>query len=391
MLPPPNLRPEELLARLAELTESTGAITDRDSLLERAAEKLQDLLGAEGVAIFPVQGGRRIDSPGARVLHLPPRLDSRQQAEFAQATMPVLFTAHKYRVRDLPAEITENLDSLWVPLLGKSQHESTLAIFRRPVYPFTELDREAARSAANQISLQLKAMEDRGEVTTENRMPNEQFAAWHAIGANLINPLTALAGYLELLRQENLSEKSRQFVEKMHVQVEKLQRTATRISGQWQPAPMPEPKPEPQPRTPVMVQAEPPPAPTPGPIAARVLLMQPNASVAQYEISVLRAMGMEVLLETTLQAGLEALFANRADALILDETFLLEHIQELQQLVTANPDLQQKRVLVTVSAGTNVQLPQYFQPIPKPLSFQAIRSGLLTVLGSRTQEKSRLN
>jgi len=185
------------------------------------------------------------------------------------------------------------------------------------------------------------------------------------VARDLINPLTAIFGYIELLKAEATGPRSVHLMSRMEEQIAKARRViATFSAGSASQNPRAEDLVAAIPRTeldrPVALtirRREPPPQPpmwqpaSPESSAgARVLLVQRSEAVLDFQRSVLSALGVEVIPALSASDALDRLRTSEMDAIILDDE--LEEPLSSKRLVwwvrENRPELTD-RMLLTVS------------------------------------------
>jgi signal transduction histidine kinase len=215
--------------------------------------------------------------------------------------------------------------------------------------------------------------------------PKERAAPMHGvdtsrlvavIARDLINPITAMLGYIELLRGENLDEKALHYVAKLQQQTEKLQRTVT----EWRDAPAAVIATQalavqrvetiaraPLPETPATPKLDIKPA--------RVLIVQKNESALEFQKAVLGTLPTEVVATFDGKQAIEMLGAEgeNVSVVILDDELDGEWPgRKLYGWICDNrPDLRE-RVLLTVSSATRPDLRELIESenlayVQKPL------------------------
>ncbi len=295
-----------------------------------------------------------------------------------------------------------NSASLWVSVENEDRIFGTLAFFDHSSRRFERTQQKIADLAANVIKLGLESQVGR------DAMRSNEAAAYHefsklvgGIARDLINPLAAIFGYIELLKAESIEGRSTHLVARMEEQIEKARRVIaalSTVSGQPRfarvEAPITVPKTELTRPRPLLVKrpetAEPAPVWQPNPSqsagSSRILLIQRSEAVLEFERSVLSALGAEIVPALTAHDAIDLLRTKKMDAVILDEE--LEENFSSKRMVSwireHRPELAD-HMLLTVSRKPNAETREILESamvphVTKPLEVLELFSRAQQVL-----------
>jgi CheY-like chemotaxis protein len=381
---------------------------------------LLDLLQASAAVFYA--------APDGPLFPLPPIEVQSGGRRRVQAPEALPAGTHKF-LRGLPEQIASSADpafqmghlrtmpangaaaSLWIGLgaLG------TVALFDVATRDFSPVERMIARVFCRQLeqtlSLQRPAAgspppKPAGSPDLVRYLESATIVA--VISKDLINPLTAMLGYIELLRGESISPQAQHYLQKLQLQVEKTQQvvmTLAAAANSPHPA-MPAaagPPPAIQEEVPVEERRRRPHPlrratdlavlPLPAAIRARVLLVQKNEAALEFNRSVLVALGNEVMATFSGHDALHMLQAEDVSAVILDDEldgewpgrklygWICEHRPELRD-----------RVLLTVSAHPKPEIREWLDEsevahVRKPLQMNEMIQGLQDILGKKASRR----
>ena len=259
--------------------------------------------------------------------------------------------------------------SLWVDVGNEDQTFGTLAFFDHASRRYDRTQQKIAELVARIVVLGLESQAARrGSHGSEAATYQEFSKIVGTVARDLINPLTAIFGYIELLKAEPTGTRSTHLITRMEEQIEKARRVIATFSGaswnysraqageilvpvakgieriQFERSPMPDRRrPEPQSATPNFQPEE-------LATGARVLLVQRSEAVMEFQRSVLSALGAEVIPAFSAGDALDQLRTQEMDAIILDDE--LEEPFSSKRLVLwvreNRPELAD-RMLITVS------------------------------------------
>jgi CheY-like chemotaxis protein len=259
--------------------------------------------------------------------------------------------------------------SLWINIGNEDGTLGTLAFFDHASRRFERTQQRIAELLANVIMLGLESQAARRNVHSSEAATYQEFSkVVGTVARDLINPLTAIFGYIELLKMEPSGARSVHLIGRMEEQIEKARRVIATFSGASTeisrarigeisvPAPksqfersqferplVPEPK---RPELPIPTAWQPETLPT----ASKILLVQRSEAVLEFQRSVLGALGAEVIPALSARDALDHLRERELDGIILDDE--LEEPLSSKRLVwwvrENRPELSE-RMLLTVS------------------------------------------
>ena len=256
--------------------------------------------------------------------------------------------------------------SLWITVGNDERTFGAIAFFDHASRRFDRTQQRIAELIANVVMLGLETQAGRHSQHGNEAATYHEFAKLvGGVARDLINPLTAIFGYIELLKAEATGPRSVHLMSRMEEQIAKARRViATFSAGSASQNPRAEDLVAAIPRTeldrPVALtirRREPPPQPpmwqpaSPESSAgARVLLVQRSEAVLDFQRSVLSALGVEVIPALSASDALDRLRTSEMDAIILDDE--LEEPLSSKRLVwwvrENRPELTD-RMLLTVS------------------------------------------
>ena len=298
--------------------------------------------------------------------------------------------------------------SLWVNAGNEERNFGTLAFFDHASRRFDRTQQKIAELAAKIVVLGLESQAARRGLHNNESATYQEFSKIVAnVARDLINPLTAIFGYIELLKVEPGGARSTHLIARMEEQIEKARRVIATFSGASSDysramtgeivAPGTE---RPVERSqlersmaPILKKRELqiaapvwPPEPLEG--GARVLLVQRSEAVLEFQRSVLSALGAEVIPAFSARDALDQLRAQKMDAIILDDE--LEEPLSSKRLVwwvrENRPELSE-RMLITVSRKPSAETREILEiamlpHVTKPLEVLELYSRTQQVLQS---------
>jgi len=423
----------QALARALEAPVAPGSITDA---VKATVTPLLDLLGIRAAVFYaacesPLGSAPpvKVTMPGAAQPQVPLTLS--KGLEDYVASSPGQLTTHEDTVfahehlRQLPAALAAS-SSLWTTIGHTHLRMGTLALIDPARRDFETQEISLIKMFATQLATTLHAAPPAKkeepkpaphEILAVTALSSQEvtgvmdsYVEFHKImsgvSRDLINPLTGMRGYLDLLKTEPLTEQQQRYLAKLEEQTDKLKAIIVSLqsAGPYaRPAPpMPQ---EPYSVTAAAAHAAPAPAaePTPNvrtmplPAArnARILLVQRNDAVLAFQRSVLGTIGAEVIVA---QAGWEAinyLKSERIDAVIIDDELDGDFTsQKLFHWIVDNKPELAGHVLMTLSASSNSAAwveEEHVPHVKKPLQLVSLFSGVQEVLGIPDRNSKLLN
>ena len=288
--------------------------------------------------------------------------------------------------------------SLWISI-GIDSPLGTMALFDHPSRRFDRTQQKLAESFASVVATGLLAQAKRYTQRAESATYDEFSTLVGSVARDLINPMSAVFGYMELLKAETLEMRPAHLVTRMEQQIEKARRMLATFSkesplAKVRPAEISAPVPRSELEKPIAQlprkqerAQEPwrPPQPDSGQ-TARILLVQRSEAVFEFERSVLSALGAEVIPAFSATDALDQLRGRELDAIILDDE--LEEPSSSKQLVMwvreNRPELSD-RMLLTVSRKPTPQTREILESamlphVTKPLEVLELYSRAQQVL-----------
>ena len=255
--------------------------------------------------------------------------------------------------------------SLWISLGNEDYAFGTLAFFDHASRRFDRTQQKISELIAHVIRLGLESQTGRQSLQSNEAANYHEFSKLvGGVARDLINPLTAIFGYIELLKAESVEPRSAHLVMRMEEQIEKARKViATFSSGSEaqklrggevvtvpraeleRPVVAAKPKTEIVATTPMWQPTTP-----EGSSGVRILLVQRSEAVLEFQRSVLSALGAEVISALSASDALDHLRTTKMDAIVLDDE--LEEPLSSKRLVwwvrENRPELSE-RMLLTVS------------------------------------------
>ncbi len=302
--------------------------------------------------------------------------------------------------------------SMWSCVPAGESDFGAIGVFDVAGRTFDRVEQQVLRTFALQLSYALKSLMARKQAA-QSSSPNAKEVHRYIestqfvgnVARDLTNPLTALFGYIDLLRGEKLNDQSRTYIHKLQVQAEKMQDIIIAMHS----APKPprshaeelDRESQQVPRelalVPPPLQIEPvfnkqsDPAQKKRQRAATgrscVLVVQKNDAVVEFEKTVLAALNADVFTANSGTDAIAVLQSQEIHAVILGDELegewrskvLLEWIEENR------PELR-NRVLLTVSAQPKSEIVELVETekvpfVTKPLQIMDLFAGMRQVLG----------
>jgi len=255
--------------------------------------------------------------------------------------------------------------SLWISLGNEDQSFGTLAFFDHESRRFDRTQQKISELIAHVIRLGLESQAGRQTMQSSDAANYHEFSKLvGGVARDLINPLTAIFGYIELLKAESVEPRSAHLVTRMEEQIEKARKVIAAFSSGSEiqklrgveivgvpRTELERPIAPSKPKTAVVATT-----PTWQPTVseentgAKILLVQRSEPVLEFQRSVLSALGAEVIPALSASDALDHLRTTKMDAIILDDE--LEEPLSSKRLVwwvrENQPELAE-RMLLTVS------------------------------------------
>ncbi|HJX00650.1 MAG TPA: hypothetical protein VJ453_10840 [Terriglobales bacterium] len=293
--------------------------------------------------------------------------------------------------------------SLWISVASEERIFGTLALFDHASRKFDRTQQKICELVASVIALGLESQAGRQSIhRNEAANYHEVSKLVGGVARDLINPITAIFGYVELLKAESAGARPMHLITRMEEQIEKARRVIATFSSGLE---MPKPRAD-EPSAPVerrdlerpMLVVKKPELPPPSPAwqapstersgSARILLVQRSEAVLAFERSVLSALGAEVISACSGSDAVDQLRASAMDAIIIDDD--LEDPMSSKRLVAwvreNRPELSE-RMLLTISRKPSPETREILQSamlphVTKPLEVLELYSRAQQILQS---------
>jgi CheY-like chemotaxis protein len=311
-------------------------------------------------------------------------------------------------IRNLPIQVITSQDAIFnmghlrsMPLSNASSSlwaavgvAGTIALFDHSVREFNKSEQQMVRLFAAQLASVLAT--NRLERITAAASPAhapESTSTIALLARDLINPLTAMLGYIDLLKSERLDERGRHYLQKLQEQTEKTHHVVMAMSadpaGHGHSPAVPHPvtalgslKPgvPAQPYEPIRTVNIPP---------ARVLIIQKNEATLAFKKAVLSPLTTDVVATFTGSDAIALLQSEDVNAVILDDemdgdwpgrklyAWICEHKPELRD-----------RVLITIGSRPRPEIQElideaHLPHVSKPLQMVELFAGIQQILGAK--------
>ena len=414
----PNDYSVELISQaLVEAARAGASSVDDAEIIAAYLNYLVKILGSN-CAIFysadnsplPVRTALRIHASGKRELAAPVSVTRQAQAFVLNSVHQVVTSEDAlFSMGHLAHLVLPNsASSLWVSIAAREVHFGTVVLLDESPRDFLQIELDIARAFALQLGHTLLALNssqhtvEADESSSDLARHFENAKLMNVVSRDLINPLTAMLGYLELLKAETLEERPLHYLERLQGQVEKIQNIVLSLS-----APAAQPLPPSAPLPPMVALqpkfAPPPmsmPAEVPPPFAPtgnrpRILLVQKNEALIEFQRSVLSGMMVDPVVSLTGLDAMTFLQSEDVQAVILDDELDGEWPgRKLLSWIMANKPELSERVLLTVSTRPKADIRELIEKsniayISKPLQMGALLTGVQQILGYQPAQENK--
>jgi signal transduction histidine kinase len=404
-------------ALITASTQASGSAGDVAGIVRSHLLPLMDILEASGAAFYPVHEGHviAVNASGRREVSAPDRLSPATQAYIrhlphqAVTSQDSVFSMN--HIRNMP--VMNAASSLW----AAAGEAGTVALFDLSVRDFSKAEQQIVRMFAFQMASHLtlsQASKPPAQAHHDSSLDHYLDASklMAFVSRDLINPLTAMLGYIELLKGEKLGERGAHYLAKLQEQVEKTHKIVMAVGahpipaahaiGQMSaadasagPQPMHSGRPEykipgvhpeaavPQPTRPVTIPP------------ARVLIIQKNEATLEFKRTVLSALATDVIATFSGTEAIQLLQKEDLQGVILDDEmdgewpgrklygWICEHRPELRE-----------RVLLTVSNHPRPDILELIEDnhvphVSKPLQMVELFSGMQQILNPQGGRSSK--
>jgi CheY-like chemotaxis protein len=369
---------------------------NEEEFLRCALQSAGDLLDVScstfyGASTSPLEhiGNVRVNQRAGGELDIPATLPSSLTDYLRQQPNQIIVSAEWDALETLlPAFDFNSSSSLWLVVGDDEKTFGTLAFFDHAARRFDRTQQKISRLVSMVMTLGLQVHGSRHASRPVEAASYHEFSKLvGGVARDLINPLTAIFGYVELLKAEAITGRSPHLLARMEEQIEKARKVVSSFSTQFEWPKQREGEPIAAiPRT----EVERPLAPAVakiGPTAgARILLVQPSDAVLEFQRSVLMALGVQVFPASSGNEAIDLLRAQELDAIILDDE--LEDACTSKKLVwwvrENRPNLAE-RMLITVSRKPSAETREILEiamlpHVTKPLEVLELYSRAQQVL-----------
>jgi CheY-like chemotaxis protein len=383
----------EALMHAAETAHA--ALADDAAAIQSHLQALLDSMQFSTAVFYPADGGTlvRVEVEG-RPIQAPEQISSNTHAFIRNLPIQVVSSSDAIfsmgHLRSMT--IISAPSSLWAAV-GLS---GTIALFDSSVREFSKPEKQMVRLFAAQLSQSLTA--NRLEriaaaaapagTSAQNDAEAEVAKVVANLGRDLINPVTAMLGYIDLLKSEKLEERGKHYLQKLQEQTEKTHNVIAAFSAvpiipltPSLPATitvMPRVRGE-EPEVANVIQLP----------AARVLIVQKNEATLAFKKAVLSPLTTDVIATFSGHEAINMLKNEDVNAVILDDEmdgewpgralyrWICEHKPELRD-----------RVLLTVGSRPSPEIQDlidesHLPHVSKPLQMVELFAGIQQILGAK--------
>jgi GAF domain-containing protein len=403
---------EAVIEALMRTSAACAHAADDHAVIRGTMLPLMELMQAKCGVFYPAPNAAldisapiRVHSAATGEPHMPPQLPP-ELGEFIYESLQQVATSQdlafsNQHLKKLPVA-TAASSSIWAGVTAGEVRFGILALFDPATRSFGSVEQKLVRTFSLQMGHGLASSRSRkqpnGAATAASREAAEDAGVverylefsriMNGISRELINPLTAVMGYIELLRSENPSERGLHYLQKLQEQMEKTQAVVSTLNaapaaGAWRPS---------SPATSIAAV----PATIPKPIVvpsasaemhSRVLLIQKSEAVMEFQRSVLSTAGAEAICTHAGWEAISILQNNKIDAVILDDELDGEFSASriFAWICEHKPELAQK-VLLTVSPKPTDDIREWMEgcgipSVTKPLHIVKLIDGIQRILG----------
>lgn len=396
---------------------------DEQQIIRGYLVPLQSVLHTECVAFFPSisapSGLSGVMAEGLS-MQLPPQLLASMELAIRNAAHQTVTSEDAAflhgHLKHIPGACT-TAASMWSCVPAGESDFGTVGVFDVASRTFDRVEQQVLRTFALQLSYALKSLAARKQAAQASNpnarevhryIESTQFVG--NVARDLTNPLTALFGYIELLRGEKLTDQSRTYLQKLQVQAEKMQDIIIAMHS----APKPprdhseelERETQQVPRelalVPPPLQIEPVFTQSSEPVQLKrqrsatgrscVLVIQKNDAVVEFEKSVLASLNADVFTANSGTDAIALLAKHDIHAIILGDELEGEwRSKSLLEWIEANRPELRNRVLLTVSAQPRSEIVELVETekipfVTKPLQIMDLFAGMKQILGFSPQQ-----
>jgi len=395
---------EAVLAAMSAAVQRATATGDEKQALAALLGPVREILEVHAVVFYTggAEGHRacHIDSDPGRMMRVPEEI-SGEMAAYVRAAQRVVTSEDAVfqigHLRMLPA--TSAASSLWVDVKSRDQEFGILAAFDASDRGFRKAEQEIVRMFGMQIALVLELIRGRRSTSaTQAQSTSAELTRYleatqvvGSVARDLINPLTAMLGYIELMRGGRLDDEVSAYLEKLKLQAEKTQQMVMALNSSSHVAPMLL-KAQVEPMT--VAKANVAPAmPVPPPLPrARVLIVQKNEATLEFKKSVLSTLHADLVTTFTGADAIQLLQNEDVHAVIVDDELEGEWPgRKLYGWICEHrPDLRD-RVLLTVGNRPRPEIRELIEEnhvphVSKPLQIVELFTGVQHILGQREKK-----
>jgi signal transduction histidine kinase len=379
------------------------AALDEQSAISALLRGVREALDVHGVVLYVPSSANSYaasvqDVAGSRVMRVPGEItiDLATYVRAAQRVVtsedPVFQIGH---LRMLPA--TSAASSIWADVRMREQEFGVLAAFDASERSFRNVETGIMRMFSLQMSTCIDLMRTRKIASSaQTQSPSVELRRYleatqvvGSVARDLINPLTAMLGYIELMRGEQLDESAKRYLEKLQLQAEKTQQMVMALNSSSHAAPMML-----KAQIDLHSEADAPPKTNEAPMItrARVLIVQKNEATLEFKKSVLSTLHADLVTTFSGADAIQLLQNEDVHAVIVDDELEGEWPgRKLYGWICEHrPDLRE-RVLLTVATKPKPEIQELIEEtrvpyVSKPLQIVELYAGVQHILGMRDKK-----
>jgi CheY-like chemotaxis protein len=394
---------EAVIGALASATEKAVVCVDEQSAISILLRTFREVLEVHAAVFYTPTGtgyAAMLQETGIARVMKPPQEITAELATYVRAAQHVVTSEDAVfqigHLRMLPA--TSAASSIWSDVRRGDMEFGIVAAFDASERSFRKTELQITRIVAIQIALCVELIRARKAASTAQTHStsaelNRYLEASQVVGSvarDLINPLTAMLGYIELMRGEQLDDNSKRYLEKLQLQAEKTQQMVMALNSSSHAAPiMLKAQMERQAEAEISKRA---PAEAPPLSRARVLIVQKNEATLEFKKSVLSTLHADLVTTFSGADAIQLLQNEDVQAVIVDDELEGEWPgRRLYGWICEHrPDLRD-RVLLTVSTKPKPEIQEMIEEsqvpyVSKPLQIVELYAGVQHILGQKPKK-----
>jgi signal transduction histidine kinase len=374
-----------LAEALTSAAEQASSAPGNDAEATRAhLQALVETLQVSAAIFYPADGAElmRVDAHD-HPMQVPEQISASTHSFIRNLPIQVVTSQDAIfsmgHLRSMP--VTNAASSLW----AAAGVNGTIALFEHSVREFSKPEQQVVRVFAAQLAshFAMNRLERITAAASPAQTRSEPAKLMAIFARDLINPLTAMLGYIDLLKSERLEERGKHYLQKLQEQSEKMHHAMMALGTESSPAGS---------QT-AVAQSRSESAPAPKQInvpPARVLIIQKNEATLAFKKAVLSPLTTDVIATFNGSDAIALLQTEDVNAVILDDemdgewpgrklhAWICEHRPELRD-----------RVLLTVGSRPRPEIQELIDEghvphVSKPLQMVELFAGMQHILGAKS-------